>query len=87
MSNSKKLVADLSKTFCQEFNEAFQKECKKSSEFIDDGLIVYIEERKTSSFLEEMKHGYLAMAELNLEVSEFGLEKDIYDLIEYEARL
>lgn len=87
MSNSKKLVAELSKTFCQEFNEAFQKESKKNSRFIDDRLILYIEERKSLTFLEEMKRGYLAMAELNLESAEIGFESDMYDLIEYEARL
>jgi CopG family transcriptional regulator/antitoxin EndoAI len=87
MSNSKKLVVDLSKAFYQDFNEAFQKEYNKNSSFIDDGLIVYIEEKNTSSFFEDMKQGYLAMAELNLETSEYGLEKDMYDLIEYEARL
>jgi CopG family transcriptional regulator/antitoxin EndoAI len=87
MSNSKKLVVDLSEAFYQDFNEAFRKENEKNSEFINDGLIVYIEERKTFSFLEDMKQGYLAMAELNLEISENGLERDMYDLIEYEARL
>lgn len=87
MCNQKELILQLSSSFCNEINEAYEKNNIKSSEFIDDNVILYIEEKKYLSYIEKMKQGYIAMKDLNLEISEFGLENDLYDLIEYEAKL
>lgn len=42
---------------------------------------------KDESYIENMKQGYLAMRELNLELSEYGFESYMSDLTEYEASL
>jgi CopG family transcriptional regulator/antitoxin EndoAI len=87
MPTSKKLVVSLSETLNIEFNKALQKDCKKRSEFIREAIILYIEEKKKNSYIDEMKRGYLEMAELNLEIAAMGFEIDIKDFKEYEVKL
>ena len=87
MSSSKKLVVNLSDTLYEEFNKALKEDCKKRSEFIKEAIILYIEQRKRLSLLEEMKKGYMEMAQINLEISENGFGNDVIELKEYEAKL
>jgi len=87
MSTSKKLVGNLTETFYCKFNKALQKDSKKRSEFFREAIILYIEEKKRLSYIEEMKQGYLEMAELNLEIAAMGFEIDIKDFKEYEVKL
>ena len=87
MSISKKLVVNLSETLLKEFNKALQKDSKKRSEFFREAIILYIEEKKRLSYIEEMKRGYLEMAELNLEIADMGFEIDIKDFKDYEVKL
>ena len=68
MSSSKRLVVNLSETLCNEFDKALKEDCKKRSEFIREAIILYIEEKKKLVLVEEMKKGYIEMAELNLEI-------------------
>ena len=87
MSTSKKLVVNLSETLYHEFNKALQKDSKKRSEFFREAIILYIEEKKRLSYIDEMKQGYLEMAELNLEIADMGFEIDIKDFKDYEVKL
>ncbi|WP_392486057.1 CopG family ribbon-helix-helix protein [Haloimpatiens sp. FM7315] len=86
MSDSKRLVVNLSKKLFSEFDDDLRKDSKKRSEFIREAIILYIEEKKRLS-LEKMKNGYLEMAEINLELCEYGFQKDVKELREYEAML
>ncbi|MBU3189394.1 CopG family transcriptional regulator [Clostridium bowmanii] len=87
MSTSKKLVVNLSEKLYIEFNKALEKDSKKRSEFFREAVILYIEEKKRLSYIDEMKQGYLEMAELNLEIAGMGFEIDIKDFKEYEVKL
>ncbi|PRR86354.1 hypothetical protein CLLU_06700 [Clostridium luticellarii] len=87
MSNSKRLVIDLSETLYNEFNKALKEDCKKRSEFIREVIILYISEKKRLNEISEMEKGYREMAQLNLEFSEMGFASDIKELKEYEAKL
>jgi len=87
MSDSKKLVVNLSEIQDDEFDRVINESCKKRSGFIKDALILYIEQKKKMRYVEEMKKGYLEMAEINLEISEMGFANDVCELIEYEAKL
>lgn len=87
MSSSKRLVVNLSETLYNEFIDTLEKDSKKRSEFIREAIILYIEEKKKSNRIDEMKKGYMEMAQLNLEMSEMGFANDINDLLEYEAKL
>ena len=87
MSISKKSVVNLSETLLKEFNKALQKDSKKRSEFFREAIILYIEEKKRLRYIDEMKRGYLEMAELNLEIADMGFEIDIKDFKDYEVKL
>ncbi|GAA0121668.1 MAG: CopG family transcriptional regulator [Clostridium argentinense] len=87
MSDSKKLSVNLSKTLLGKVGKKINPDYKKNSEFIDETIILYIEEENSIDFIETMKQGYLSMSELNLEIAEFGFEQDVCDFIEYESRL
>lgn len=87
MSGSKRLVVNLSEALCSEFDKALSEDCKKRSEFIREAIILYIEEKRKLSLMNELAKGYVEMAELNLEISEMGFVNDIRELKEYEAKL
>lgn len=87
MSNPKKLKINLLDTQNEEFNKALKENYKKRSEFIKEAVILYREQKKKLSFVDEMKKGYLDMSQINLEISELGLAGDTCDFKEYEARL
>lgn len=87
MSDSKRLVVNLSEKLCSEFDRALREDSKKRSEFIREAIILYIEEKKKMRSIEEMKQGFLEMAQLNLEISEIGFTCDICELDQYEAKL
>lgn len=87
MSGSKRLVVNLSEALCNEFDRALNEDCKKRSEFIRDAIILYIEEKKKLSEMEELAVGYSEMAQLNIELSEIGFVNDMRELKEYEAKL
>ncbi|MDF2880649.1 MAG: hypothetical protein K0R54_1206 [Clostridiaceae bacterium] len=87
MSGTKRLVINISEALFKDFDEALNEDCKKRSEFIQEAIILYIEEKKRLKLIEQMKKGYCEMGEINLEISEVGFTSDIKDLKEYEARL
>ncbi|MCT8976430.1 CopG family transcriptional regulator [Clostridium sp. CX1] len=87
MSNSKRLVVNLSETLYNEFNKALQEDCKKRSEFIREAIILYIKEKKRLNIIEQMEKGYKEMAQLNLEFAEMGFANDMKEFKEYEAKL
>jgi CopG family transcriptional regulator/antitoxin EndoAI len=86
MSNSKRLVVNLSETLYNELNKVLQEDCKKSSEFIREAIILYIKEKKRLN-ISAMEKGYKEMAQLNLEFAEMGFASDMKDFKEYEAKL
>ena len=87
MSNSKRMVSNLSEALCNELDKALSEDCKKRSEFIKDAIVLYIEEKKKLSNIEEIANGYTEMAQLNIELSEIGFVHDMLELKEYEAKL
>lgn len=87
MSNSKRLVVNLSETLYNEFNKALEEDCKKRSEFIREAIILYIKEKKRLNIIEQMEKGYKEMAQLSLEFAEMGFASDMKEFKEYEAKL
>jgi CopG family transcriptional regulator/antitoxin EndoAI len=87
MSDSKRLVVNLSETLSNEFGEVLNKEAKKRSELFREAIVLYIEERKKLSIIDELANGYMEMAQLNIELSEIGFVSDMREFKEYEARL
>ncbi|GAA0115117.1 MULTISPECIES: hypothetical protein [Clostridium] len=87
MSDSKKLNVDISKSLLRNISSNLTSDYEKKEEAIDDSIILYIEDDFSIEFIESMKNGYIEMADINLEMSELGLEQDVCDFIEYESRL
>lgn len=87
MTNSKKLVVNLSESLCDEFDRALENDNKKRSEFLREAIILYIEEKKRLARIDSMKKGYMEMSRINLEFSEMGFASDVRELLEYEAML
>lgn len=87
MAGSKKLVVNLNESLYNEFNKALQEDCKKRSEFIREAIILYIEEKKRLNVFDQMKKGYMEMAQLNLEIADMGFANDVDELKKYEAKL
>ena len=87
MASCKKLVVNLNESLYNEFNKALEEDCKKRSEFIREAIILYIEEKKRLSLIDQMRKGYMDMAQLNLEIAEMGFANDVDELKKYEAKL
>ena len=77
MEKSKKLIASLSGTLCEEFDKVLQDGSEVKCEFMKEAIICF----------EEMKNGYIEMAELNIEISEMCCAGELAALKEYETKL
>lgn len=87
MSNSKRLVINISERLCSEFDEALKEDRKKRSEFIREAIILYIEKKKKLDQAEDIKRGYIEMGKINREMSEFGISSSLEELDQYEVIL
>lgn len=87
MFSSEKVILNSQDIAISEIYNKDSKQLLKNSKLIDHCGIEYSEGVVSSSYIEYMKQGYLAMKELNLELSEYGFESYIDDLKEYEASL
>lgn len=86
MDNSKKFILD-SASYNEKLKDLNEKQNLANSKLISNSGIVCSMRVKDESYIENMKQGYLAMRELNLELSEYGFESYMSDLTEYEASL
>ncbi|WP_163193760.1 CopG family transcriptional regulator [Clostridium thermarum] len=87
MSGSKRLVVNLSETLNRELKGKIEEKGKKNSQFIRDAIILYIEERKKTEYIERMKKGYMEMTDVNVELAEMGCADDFKNLQDYEVWL
>ncbi|MEA4825985.1 MAG: hypothetical protein VB130_05055 [Clostridium sp.] len=87
MSSSKKLVEAPLEEHKDDTRKEYLKKYRKKSEFIKDSLILYIKDKKKLSKIEELKKGYIEMAQINLDICEMGFADDMLGLKEYEAKL
>ena len=60
---------------------------KIRSEFIRDAMKLYIKERERIRVREQLKTGYLQMADINKKFAEMGVYEDYRDFVIYETRL
>lgn len=90
MFSSKKIVLSSKGSLTDDVYDGYVealKQYKKSCKLNDHCGIEYSKGEMSNSYIDCMKQGYLAMEELNLELSEYGFESYIDDLKEYEASL
>lgn len=70
-----------------EMDSGLPMEYKNMSNLVADAMKLFIEEKKKSEIIEKLKNGYKEMSELNLRLSEMGLEQDNLELARYELSL
>jgi CopG family transcriptional regulator/antitoxin EndoAI len=87
MAESKRIIISLPNSLLQEVDNIAQMEKRNRSEFIREAMRVYIHERRKIQIVETMKKGYREMGEMNIAISEIGLDMDVCTLEFYEARL
>lgn len=91
MSNSENFTKNLcvkkETLLCNKLEKSLQKKIQSNSGIIAQNVIVCNKEQCMEDIEEKIKQGYEAMGSLNLEISQYGYEKDYNDLLEYEARL
>ncbi|MCR4431034.1 MAG: ribbon-helix-helix protein, CopG family [Tepidanaerobacteraceae bacterium] len=87
MADLKKIIVSLPNNLLEEVDGIVALENKNRSEFIRDAMRLYIREREKIRVREQLKTGYVQMAELNVKLSEMGIYEDLKDFVLYETRL
>jgi CopG family transcriptional regulator/antitoxin EndoAI len=83
----RRIVVNLPDSLLRQVDMILSKEKKNRSEFIQDAMRLYLRERERIRMREQLKSGYLEMAEINLRMAEFGINEDLKDLMLYETSL
>lgn len=78
MPASKRIIITMPENLLVEMDKLTAVECKNRSEIVREAIRFYLGERKKSLTREQMKKGYLEMAELNLSLASenYGLEEE-----------
>lgn len=87
MADLKRIIVSLPNNLLEEVDGIVALENKNRSEFIRDAMRLYIKEREKIRVREQLKTGYMQMAEINVKLSEMGLYEDLKDFVLYETRL
>lgn len=87
MAELRRIVVNLPDSLLRQVDMILSKEKKNRSEFIQDAMRLYLRERERIRMREQLKSGYLEMAEINLRMAEFGINEDLKDLMLYETSL
>jgi len=83
----KRIVVSIPDNLLQQVDYFVALENKNRSELIRDAMKLYIKEMEKLRVREQLKIGYIKMAEINVNFAEMGICEDIKDFILYESRL
>ncbi len=87
MAESKRIIVSLPDSLLKEVDSIVSMEKKNRSQFIREAMKLYIRERKKMEIIEQLKKGYIEMANINLTLAEYGLTEDIHDFGSYGGKL
>ncbi|WP_422446748.1 CopG family ribbon-helix-helix protein [Thermoanaerobacterium sp. DL9XJH110] len=87
MAELKRIIVSLPNNLLEEVDGIVALENRNRSEFIRDAMRLYIKEREKIKMREQLKNGYMQMAEINVKFAEMGLCEDYKDFVVYETRL
>lgn len=87
MAETRAIVTNIPGNLLSEANGMVPMEYKNMSDFVMEAMKLFIEEKKKLEFIESLKKGYKEMSELNIRLSEMGLEQDNLELARYELSL
>jgi CopG family transcriptional regulator/antitoxin EndoAI len=83
----KRIIVSLPDNLLERVDYFVALENKNRSEFIRDAMKLYIKEMEKLRVREQLKIGYMQMAEVNIKFAEMGICEDYKDFILYETRL
>lgn len=69
MPASKRIIITVPESLLFEMDSVTISECKNRSEIIREAIKFYLRERKVNLMKEQMKKGYLEMAQINLKIA------------------
>jgi CopG family transcriptional regulator/antitoxin EndoAI len=87
VSRTKKIVVSIPNNLLEQVDCIISLENKNRSEFIRDAMRLYIRERENIRLIDQLKNGYVQMAEINIKFAEMGIYEDYEDFVVYEKRL
>ena len=87
MAELKRIVVSLPDNLLEKVDYFVALENKNRSEFIRDAMKLYIKEMEKLRIREQLKIGYIKMAEVNIQYAEMGICEDFKDFVLYESRL
>jgi len=78
LPNSKRIIITVPENLLSEMDTLTTVESKNRSEIVREAIRFYLRERKKNLTREQMKKGYLEMAELNLNLASehYGIEEE-----------
>lgn len=87
MAETRRVVVSLPSNLLDEVNDMVPIEYKNMSDFVMEAMKLFIAEKKKLEIIERLKNGYKEMSDLNLKLSEIGIEQDNIELTLYELNL
>ncbi|MDD2233567.1 MAG: ribbon-helix-helix protein, CopG family [Desulfitobacteriaceae bacterium] len=80
MTESKRIIISLPESLLAEVDGIVTIENRNRSEFIREAIISILQERRKKGIREQMRNGYLEMAQLNLAISRelFNVEQEVF---------
>jgi len=78
LPSSKRIIITIPENLLGEVDDIKFVECKNRSEIFREAIRFYLRERKKKLIIEQMKKGYLEMAEINLNIAteNSGIEEE-----------
>lgn len=87
MAETRTVIIDIPGNLLGEANDMVPMEYKNMSDFVMEAMKLFVEEKKKLEIVKNLKKGYKEMSELNVKLSEMGLEQDNLELARYELSL
>ncbi|HHY13333.1 MAG TPA: ribbon-helix-helix protein, CopG family [Thermoanaerobacterales bacterium] len=87
MAETKSIMINLPDNLLEEVDFLASMEKKNRSQFIEEVMKLYIQERSKQQLNEEMKKGYIEMGSINKAMAELVLEDEFNLLRTYESHL
>lgn len=69
MPASKRIIITVPETLLYEVDRITRLDNRNRSEIVREAIVFYLEERKKELMIEQMKKGYMEMAEINLSIA------------------
>lgn len=84
MPASRRIIITVSEKLLSEVDGIMEFECKNRSQVVREAIKFYLRERKRVLTVEQMKKGYLEMAEINLGLAceDIEIEESLYHIKE-----